>query len=101
MSQKKHVCCLECLKKGNTDPTMAYANDTTIERKMFLVLNKQHWRPLKDVPDDDPYYHELCVAAGLRHDKPKEGEPAASAPPPPLATPLDATAYLDSDDDDE
>lgn len=73
----------------------------TIERKMFLVLNKQHWRPLKDVPDDDPYYHELCVAAGLRHDKPKEGEPAASAPPPPLATPLDATAYLDSDDDDE
>lgn len=74
----------------------------TIERKMFLVLNKQHWRLLPDVPDDDPYLHELMVAVKLAQPKPKTAAELNGAPPPPpveLATAMDPLTYVDSDAD--
>ncbi len=74
----------------------------TIERKIFLVLNKHHWRPLPDVPDDDPYYHEIAMLAGLQ-EKPKppadEMDEDAAAELPPLATPLAPMAYIDTDEE--
>lgn len=76
----------------------------TVERKMFLVLNKHHWRPLPDVPDDDPYFHELLVAVKLAQPKPKSDAERAGAPPEPpvvLASPLDAVTFLSDSDDDE
>jgi hypothetical protein len=63
----------------------------TIERKMFLVLNKHLWRPLSDVAEDDPHYVALAIAAGLMR-----------APDAPATAPLARTldVYDDGSDDD-
>lgn len=78
----------------------------TVERKLFLVLNKHHWRPLPDVPDDDRYFPrmELLVAVKLAQPKPKSDKERAGAPPEPpveLASPLDAVTFLSDSDDEE
>jgi len=66
----------------------------SIERKLFLVLNKQHWKPLPDVPDGDVYFQQFAQAAGLI---PTPGKPADEAV---HSGPLCAGQYMDSEEDD-
>ena len=66
----------------------------SIERKLFLVLNKQHWKPLQDVPDGDVYFQQFAQAAGLI---PTPGKPADEAV---HSGPLCAGQYMDSEEDD-